>query len=99
MNKVGENFEFDMVEGNNVIVFVRSGSIDVQGQPVGAQGVALMKRKGSRLQIRAKEEDTKVLVLAGEPIREPIRHMGPFCMNTDEELEQAQRDYYNVKMG
>lgn len=34
INSVDKSFEFDTVPGNNVIVFVRRGAIEVQGKPV-----------------------------------------------------------------
>jgi redox-sensitive bicupin YhaK (pirin superfamily) len=47
----------------------------------------------------AAEEDAHVIVLAGEPIDEPIVQYGPFVMNTVEEIEQAIADVERGKFG
>jgi hypothetical protein len=39
------------------------------------------------------------LVLAGEPLDEPVVAYGPFVMNTREEIAQAFRDYESGRMG
>ncbi|MDB5054492.1 MAG: short-chain dehydrogenase [Bacilli bacterium] len=39
----------------------------------------------------------RVLLYAGEPLREPIVARGPFVMNTDEQIRQAYQDYKDGK--
>ena len=45
------------------------------------------------------KKDTSIMILAGEPIKEPIAARGPFVMNTYEELRQANDDYLAGRMG
>ena len=50
--------------------------------------------QGDRVRVgSAGEEDLRFLLLAAQPIREPVVRYGPFVMNTAEEIEQAVSDY------
>ncbi len=42
--------------------------------------------------------DSRLLVLAGKPLNEPIAQYGPFVMNTSQEINQAIEDYRNGKL-
>ncbi|HEY3096860.1 MAG TPA: pirin family protein [Acidimicrobiia bacterium] len=45
------------------------------------------------------ERPLDVLVIAGEPLREPVARYGPFVMNTRDEIVQAFDDYSSGRMG
>ena len=45
------------------------------------------------------EEEVRILLIAGTPLKEPISRYGPFVMNTWEEIEQAFADYRSGKLG
>jgi len=66
---------------------------------VAARGeLILFANDGERLALSA-PEDAHVMLLAGEPIREPIVQYGPFVMNTVDEIEQAIIDVNGGKFG
>ncbi|MGJ7921616.1 pirin family protein [Neobacillus sp. LXY-4] len=54
----------------------------------------------SELTVTAAEDSKlRVLLYAGEPVREPVVAYGPFVMNTQEEIRQAFKDYQSGKFG
>jgi redox-sensitive bicupin YhaK (pirin superfamily) len=57
-----------------------------------------MANVGEEFTITA-SENSVVLVLSGEPMKEPIAAHGPFVMNTREEIMQAFQDYELGKFG
>ena len=50
---------------------------------------------GDGVRVQAGAEGVRFLLLAAQPLREPVVQYGPFVMNTREEIEQAIADYRN----
>lgn len=95
----GHRSELSLPVGYNTGFFVLSGGLVLNGsQKVGEAEMALCDPQGTQVDLEAMEE-TRVLVLSGEPIPEPVARMGPFVMNTEEELAQAVNDYRAGRMG
>lgn len=86
-------------EGHNTIVFVKRGEAFVGEHMLRAQDVACLGETGRQVPVRANADETELLILSGEPFNEPIANMGPFCMNTRQELAKAQRDYQTGSNG
>lgn len=76
--------------------FDGDGSVDRTG--VGAQQ-AVRLDSGSPADIVIGEKDAEFLLLQGRPIGAPVFQMGPFVMNSPEELQQAFVDYRQTGFG
>jgi quercetin 2,3-dioxygenase len=53
----------------------------------------------SDVELRAIDSDVEFLLLEGRPIGAPVFQLGPFVMNTPEELQQAFADYRRTAFG
>ncbi len=90
----------------NALVYVLAGNgrVGMEGRPVHT-GQTVVFGAGDHLTVAA--DDTQqtrygafeVLVLGGEPIREPVAQYGPFVMNTRDELQQAVEDFQSGRFG
>lgn len=91
--------EFDLPAGHMAAVVVLDGAATVNGsRSLGDAEMALLDLEGERVSLRA-SSDTKLLLLSGEPLGEPVVAHGPFVMNTGEEIYQAIQDYRAGRMG
>lgn len=97
--KVGTRTLLELPGGHNTSIFVLQGRVSVNGsRGAGEAELIVCKREGSQVAIEA-QADSRLLVMSGEPIEEPIARYGPFVMNTKAELVQAVQDYQAGKMG
>jgi redox-sensitive bicupin YhaK (pirin superfamily) len=86
-------------DGYTTALVVLHGTLRVNGSdPVAAAEVALFDRAGDSICVDDAQRAT-ALLLAGEPIDEPIVGQGPFVMNTREQIRQAMVDYQRGAMG
>jgi redox-sensitive bicupin YhaK (pirin superfamily) len=95
----GKSLVVRVPAGHHTLNCVRKGALRVAGGLVGPQGMVRLESDGTLIALEAEEPQTQLLLLGGEPIREPIAAAGPFVMNTRAELAQAQADYHSGKLG
>lgn len=99
--EAGRKVELPVDGSRNAIVYVYSGSVGVPaagGEHVLEHGAAGVFGSGDALAMTAGDVPVRALVLAGRPLGEPVAQYGPFVMNTQEEIEQALRDYSTGKL-
>ncbi len=95
----GRRLELSLPDGHNTSIFVLQGQASVNGsREAGEAELIVCKRNGTQVAVEARE-DSRLLVMSGEPIEEPIARYGPFVMNTKDELIQAVQDYQAGRMG
>ena len=90
----------------NALAYVLSGNgtVGAEGRPIHGGQLAVFG-PGDRITIGASQQQDsnkpalEVVLLGGQPIREPVAHYGPFVMNTKEELMQAIEDYQSGRLG
>lgn len=98
--EAGKGISQDLPGSYNGFIYVLEGiGIFGSNETPGEQGYVLhlgaaQTGRESEVTIQAKSK-LRVLLYAGEPIREPVVARGPFVMNTSEEIVQAYRDYQN----
>jgi redox-sensitive bicupin YhaK (pirin superfamily) len=96
----GDRVELDIPAAQNALVYVFRGALTVGTQNRAARdGDLAMVTGGETLALVGTELGTRALVVAGEPLREPVARYGPFVMNTREEIVEAFADYQSGRFG
>ena len=89
----------DVPDGWNALLVVLHGTLQVNDTELVREGrLVVLDRVGEGAVVEA-NGDAVVLVLAGQPIKEPIVGHGPFVMNTPEQIHQAIRDFSIGRFG
>jgi len=91
----GASFEQAMPAAHNAFVYVYRGELDVEGRAVKRQRMAIFANTpgSDGVALRAGAEGARAILIAGQPLGEPIAQHGPFVMNNHEQIIQAVEDY------
>jgi quercetin 2,3-dioxygenase len=102
----GAKLDLPWNAGFNALVYVLAGegTVGLERRPIRTGQLAVLGA-GDFVSVGANDvQDSRtpameVLVIGGEPIREPVAWAGPFVMNTKAEVMQAFEDFQKGKMG
>jgi redox-sensitive bicupin YhaK (pirin superfamily) len=102
----GARLEMNWDPGFSAMVYVLSGVGDAgfERRPMTDHDLVLFGT-GDTIAVQAStqqvnpDDDLELLVLGGQPLREPIAHWGPFLMNTRQQIAEAIADYQAGRMG
>jgi redox-sensitive bicupin YhaK (pirin superfamily) len=93
----GGSFSQPLPAGHNAFTYVYRGHVDVAGTDVQRNRMAILANEGDGVTFTATGA-ARALLIAGQPLREPIAQYGPFVMNTRDELIQAVDDFQNGRL-
>jgi redox-sensitive bicupin YhaK (pirin superfamily) len=92
----GETYQERLANGHNAFIYLISGSLTIAGDKTQNNRIEPRQLRvlsdGDSVIIEANQA-SRLLLLAGRPIGEPVVRHGPFVMNSTEQIEQAYRDY------
>jgi redox-sensitive bicupin YhaK (pirin superfamily) len=96
----GASFSQQLPPGHNAFIYVYRGAVSVEGKAVPCARMAILANgpllDGVRIEA---QEESRVILIAGHPLGEPIAQHGPFVMNTQEELRTAIDDFRAGRLG
>ncbi|HCN70274.1 MAG: hypothetical protein CML16_18670 [Pusillimonas sp.] len=84
---------------HNVFLFVYRGAVSVNGKPVPLKHMAILENDPQTDGIIIETDvAAKLILISGQPLKEPIAQYGPFVMNTQQEIIQAVTDFQEGRL-
>jgi quercetin 2,3-dioxygenase len=92
----GARFEHPLPQAHNAFIYVYEGALEVESG-VATSGLTARQlgvlSAGEVVRLRSTAADTRAILVAGQPLCEPVARYGPFVMNTRQEIMQAVEDF------
>ena len=92
----GASFEQAIPATHNAFLYVYRGALRFETGclvPSGRMAILANTAGADGARLTASDEGARAILIAGQPLGEPIAQYGPFVMNTEGELLQAVRDF------
>ena len=88
----GAQFQQAVPAGHNAFAYVYEGDVVAGSESVG-KGEMVVLGEGESIAFTGKAANSRLILVAGKPIGEPVARYGPFVMNTQAEIMQAVQDF------
>jgi redox-sensitive bicupin YhaK (pirin superfamily) len=89
----GAQIDIPLPEGHHAFAYVFDGSdAQVAGEKLARSELAVLS-SGDSVRIAGRDASARVLLVAGQPLKEPVARYGPFVMNTPEQIHEAIADF------
>ncbi|PYB69108.1 pirin family protein [Thermoplasma sp. Kam2015] len=89
--EAGAKSDLSIPEGYRGILAIIDGNIRINTSQFSEKNVVVLSREGSNVSLKALA-DSRIILLAGRPLNEPIAWYGPIVMNTREEIINALKE-------
>ena len=95
----GGRFAQTLPAGHNAFLYVYRGEVEVAGNAVPVQRMAILSNDADADGVVIESaRESRVLLIAGQPLKEPVVQYGPFVMNSEQEVYQALADYRDGRL-
>ncbi|OIT39020.1 PREDICTED: pirin-like protein At1g50590 [Nicotiana attenuata] len=98
----GAHLQQPIPKSYNSFVYVLEGEgiFDSRTSPTSAHHLLLLSSSGDGLEACNKStKPLRFILVGGEPLGEPVAQLGPFVMNTQQEIDQTVEDFENYANG
>lgn len=93
-------FEQAIPAGHNAFLYVFRGQVVAGEQSVPQSKMAILANTPGADGVRiVAAQPSRLILIAGKPLNEPIAQYGPFVMNTHDEIRQAVEDFQSGRFG
>jgi quercetin 2,3-dioxygenase len=95
----GSTAEFTFRATDNTGILIIEGEAVINGSDTAKENsFAYFTHDGENISVKALKE-SKILIMSGQPLNEPVASYGPFVMSNEREIQEAFDDYYSGKFG
>ncbi len=91
--KPGKSFSHTLAAEHRSFLYVYEGDGKLNNKNVAPRTFVALGTDDYNPKFTAGEQGTRLILVSGKPLNEPIAQHGPFVMNTREEIDQAMQDY------